>query len=186
MPLRHEEILNCIARETATPLVDAANLICARSFDGIPGNDWYLDHVHPRIGGHQRLAQEIASRMERCGITKAGASWPSQERRRAYASHMEALPPGYFGDGRRRVEWLESWARREKLLEEARPKDAGAFVRAGFRRLELGDEDAAIDLLRKGIAAAPRLMDAVRTRADELEAEGRPGLAAKLRSAVRS
>ncbi len=180
MPTRHEEILNRISKERGVPLVDAAGVIASRSLDQIPGNDWYLDHVHPTISGHQAIAREIVAELTRAGIVGPMAPWTDQQRQKTYTAYLGELPAGYFADGRHRVEWLESWARREKLLEEAAPKVPGEFVRAGFRRLELGDEETGIELVRKGIAGDPRLTDAVKRRANQALLEGRPVLAGKL------
>jgi hypothetical protein len=186
MPTRHEEILRRISTETGTPLVDAGGLIASRSVDHIPGDDWYLDHVHPTIGGHQAIARDIAADLCRAKLVTPAGRWTERQRQQAYAAHIQELSPGYYADGRRRVEWLEIWARREKLLEETEPESAGAFVRAGFRLLELGDEEAGVELVRKGIAAEPRLLEAVRGRATEFESEGRQPLALRLRSATKS
>ena len=65
---RHEEILARVSRETSTTLVDAAAAIADQSMDKIPGNDWYLDHVHPNIGGHQLIARALAPRIRDLGM----------------------------------------------------------------------------------------------------------------------
>src|SRR5207248_4148313 len=111
-PQRHEKILDQIATETGTPLVDAAALLAAKSPDGIPGNNWYLDHVHPTIGGHQKIVQAIAAQMRDIRIVPDGAPWPEEKPRGTYARQLQELGPPYFSDGMRRVEGLENWARR--------------------------------------------------------------------------
>src|SRR5207249_9659514 len=138
-PKRHEQILATVAAETKPPLLDAASLLAAQSPDHIPGYDWYLDHVHPTIGGHQRIAQAIAARMRELLMVPAAAPWPEAQRRQAYARQLEQLGPRYLADGRRRVEWLENWSRRQLLFGETLPIDAPGYLRLGFRRLELGD-----------------------------------------------
>jgi len=52
MPNTHAEALKRISTQTTTPLVDVAGLLATKCPDAIPGNDWYLDHVHPTIRGH--------------------------------------------------------------------------------------------------------------------------------------
>src|SRR5439155_11893807 len=85
---RNEEILIRVASETKVPLLDVASLVAAKSPDGIPGNDWYLDHVHPTIRGHQIIAQALATTVREArpsaGIISNGPAWPGASRREAY------------------------------------------------------------------------------------------------------
>ena len=175
-----EQALLRIAGETHTPLVDAARLIAARSPGGIPGYDWYVDHVHPTIGGHQLIARAIAAQLRARGALPPAAAWSDAARRETYASHLASLGPAYLADGKRRVVWLENWAKRQKLAAETAPTDAAGFARLAFCRLELGDEDAAGAALKEALARDATVAGLVRDRAAELSAEGRPDSAAAL------
>jgi lysophospholipase L1-like esterase len=179
-PNRHEQILEQIATETKTPLLDAAALLAAKSPDGIPGNDWYLDHVHPTIGGHQKIAQAIALRLRELGFLSATSIWPENERRQAYSHHLAELSPNYLADGRRRVEWLENWARRQRLAEETIPKDARGWLHAGFRRLDLGDEQGASESFREALNLDPGTAQLLKAHVEELSVQGRPDAATNL------
>jgi hypothetical protein len=172
-PTGHERILERIAAETKTPLVDAPKLLAAKSPDGIAGNNWYLDHVHPTIGGHQKIAQAIAAQLRETGLLPTNGNWPDRERCLAYARHLKELGPNYFTDGQRRVEWLENWARRERLLDETLPKDTRGFLHAGFRRLDFGDEDGAWDSFDEALKRNPGAANGIKNHAAELRAEGR-------------
>lgn len=134
------QLHHTIATATETPLVDIRQVLEARAPDGIPGNDLYLDHVHPNIGGSQLMARAVAEKFAACGIF-AGSTWPEAARRAAYERHIGGLKTGYFTNGRRRVEWLENWARRQRLEPETRPRDARGYLHHGFRMLDLGDEE---------------------------------------------
>lgn len=199
-----QQALTRIAVETGAPLTDAAGLLAAHSPDAIPGFDAYLDHVHPTTGGHQKIAQAIAEQMRRGGLVGATgpvsstspshdglgsppggarpetAAWSESQRRQAYARQLASLGPRYFADGRRRVEWLDNWARRQRLYDETLPKDALGYVRFGFRRLEFGDEDGAWQAFDQALQREPALITLLREHADELLAEGRPDTAAAL------
>jgi tetratricopeptide (TPR) repeat protein len=168
-----EQALLRIAGETGTPLVDAASLIAAHSPDGIPGDDWYVDHVHPTIGGHQLIARAMAAQFRERGWLTRRAEWPEAQRVATYASHLAALGPAYFSDGRRRVGWLETWAKRQKLAAETAPADAAGFARLAFRRLDLGEPEAAWDALREALKRDPGLAKLVRERAQTIAGEGR-------------
>ena len=174
------EVLSRIAAETGAPLVDAAGLIAMQAPDAIPGFDWYLDHVHPTLGGHQKIAQALTAEARRCRLSPGDFIWPETARREAYADHLKRLGPRYLADGRRRVIWLEHWARRQRLLEETLPRDAQGYVRLGFRNLDLGDEDGAWQAFGQGLKLDQGVMESIRARARELDAEGRPDSAAGL------
>jgi len=181
MVKRHEVILSSVAAETKTPLVDAADVLAARSPDRIPGYDLYLDHLHPGIGGHQKIGQELASQIRQLGLAPRRAAWSEEDLRAAYTQQLDKLGRAYLADGRRRVQWLESWARRERLFDETLPTDAPAFLRAGFRQLELDAEDAAWEAFDQALKRDASLAEALRQHEQQLVAEGRPAAAKKLR-----
>jgi len=174
------QVLTTVAHETNTPLVDANRMFEQLSPDALPGNNWYIDHVHPTIGGHQRIAQAIAVELRRSGIVADRGDWSDQQRRRAYRQHWKELSPAYFANGRKRVHWLESWARRERLSGDTLPKDARGFLRRGDRQLDFGDIDAAWADYQEALKQRPELAHQVLEHARELIRQGRPGLAQKL------
>jgi len=173
------ELQHRLAAETGTPLVDARRATEARSPQGISGHDEFLDHVHPTVAGHQRIAQSIAAKLTEARLLPA-AAWLADARRAAYRAHLRALPAGYFPNGLRRVEWLEKWAKRERLREETTPADARAHLHAGFRWLDLGDEDAAWADFQAAIKLRPESLADLLRHADELADQGRPEPAAAL------
>lgn len=175
-----EQSLARISVETGTPLVDAASLLAARSPDRIPGNDWYVDHVHPTIGGHQLIARALAAQMRDSGLLARTAAWPEEIRRTTYARHLEELGGAYFADGRRRVGWLEKWAQRQRLAAETIPNDAAGFVRLGFLRIDLGDDDAAAEAFRDALKRDESMTSLIRERAQQMKSEGRAERAAML------
>ncbi len=64
-----------VARRRGVPMVDFAALVDARSPQGIPGEDLFLDHVHPTIEGHRLLALELLATLEREGFARTGPDW---------------------------------------------------------------------------------------------------------------
>ncbi|MFA6546004.1 MAG: tetratricopeptide repeat protein [Limisphaerales bacterium] len=174
------ELQHQIAAETRTPVVDARRLLEAASPQALPGNDQYLDHVHPTVAGHQRIAQTIAAQLPVAGFVEAGGAWPADARRVAYRDHLRTLPAGYFPNGRRRVEWLEKWATRERLREETAPTDARGLLHLGYRLLDLGDEVEAWKACRAAIQHRPEALADLTRHADELADQGRPEAAAAL------
>jgi tetratricopeptide (TPR) repeat protein len=175
-----EKILSRIAADTRTPLIDAAALIAARTPDGIPGNDWYLDQVHPTIRGHQLIAEALAAEMRTRGFVAPSTTWADEQRRESYARQLAAVGPVYFADGRRRVAWLDQWSQRQRLAAEALPHDAASYARLCFRCLALGEDDAAWEALREALKRDASISDLVRRHAQEIAAGGRTDAAAAL------
>ncbi len=175
-----EQRLLRIAAETHTPLVDAGELLAAQCPDRLPGFDWYVDHVHPTIGGHQRIAQALAVELRKLGVLTPSNPWTAEMRRETYARHLAALGPAYFADGERRVGWLDKWAQRQRLAAETNPNDAAGFARAGFRQLDLGQETAAWESIREALQRDPATAKLIHAHARDLLSEGRPERAAAL------
>lgn len=111
-PLRMTEeqhaALREVARRTETPLVDARGFFEEQSRDGIPGEDWLLDHVHPSINGHQEIATLLLNRMQQMGFVRPQSGWESQKKS-SYLAHLESLDGAYFVHGQQRLEGLLLW-----------------------------------------------------------------------------
>jgi hypothetical protein len=78
------------------------------------------------------------------------------------------------------VNWLENWARRERLFDETLPQDARGYVRLGFRQLDLGEESAAWRSFDEAVKRDPTTVELLRKRAQDLIAQGRPLYATNL------
>jgi tetratricopeptide (TPR) repeat protein len=163
-------LLKQVAGQTDTPLVDAEP-------DQIAGFDRFMDHVHPTIGSHQQIGRTLADKAEEIGLVESNRRWTEADRRRAYRNHFRRLGPVYLANGRRRVGWLENWARRERLDEETVPVDAQGHLRLGMKLLDLGEIDAAWREMLLAMGSEPDLIDQVLTHAVTLFAQGRPDLA---------
>lgn len=178
--------LELLASEHGLILVNADEVIASLCPEGVPGFDWYLDHVHPTIGGHQKIAQEIFAKMKETGQVTTTADWTVEQRASTYERHFKSLGARYLRDGARRLEWLDNWARREKLAAEVEPRNWADHVRLGIRRLDFGaDEDALKsfeEALRLGADKARQRMEA---HVLELKFQGRAGASEVLRNWLR-
>lgn len=163
-----------LAAETRSPLVNARELIERLDLNGVPGHDLYLDHVHPTIGGHQRIAAAIAAELDRARILPLTVNWSKADRRVAYRRHLESLPGSYFPNGRRRVEWLDNWARRNRLADEIVPRTGAEFFRQGVRQLDFADEESAWKFFRDALAQDPKTAAHLVAHARTLREQGRP------------
>ncbi|GAB5443674.1 MAG: tetratricopeptide repeat protein [Fuerstiella sp.] len=165
--------LNKAAAAGDTILVDVATPVAEAAPDRIPGYESYIDHVHPSISTHQRIARKILEQLQASQLV--AAPLPSAvERRRLYSEHFASLPEAYFSNGRRRIGWVEGWARRQRLADEVEPVDGAGYLRASLRSLDLHDYDRAADQLLMTLAVSPDQTEAALHHAVRLAAEGRP------------
>jgi hypothetical protein len=106
---RMHEITVRVARQTGTPLLDVRRIFEERSENGIPGDDLLIDHVHPRIDGHQLIAQKLLDEMVRQELLALAPGW--QDRQKAlYAERWKTLAPNYFPESVERLRGLRRWS----------------------------------------------------------------------------
>ena len=172
--------LKQIALDTNTSLLDARQLLVESSPDGIPGNNCFMDHVHPSIGSHQRIARALALQLEEMSLVVGNRDWTDGDRRLVYRRHFRQLGPAYLSNGRRRVDWLESWARRHRLESGTLPKDACGHLHLGHKRLDYGEIDLAWEQYQLAMEEDPSIAEDVLGHALELFKQGRGGLAEKI------
>jgi phospholipase/lecithinase/hemolysin len=99
-----------VAAETETMLVDADALFTARGTGEINGAEWFVDHVHPTIEGHELLGEQLADELAAHAFVQPVETWKS-DARAAYKRHIDSLPPNYFPDGQKRLRSEQGWAR---------------------------------------------------------------------------
>ncbi len=58
--------------------IDFGAMIDDLSEHGVPGNDWFLDHVHPTIEGNRRLSLSIVEYLIRNGIATPVSTWNAE------------------------------------------------------------------------------------------------------------
>jgi tetratricopeptide (TPR) repeat protein len=77
-----QEMLTEVSRETGTPLVDFVDLVeqslSAEQGHRIPGEEYFLDHVHPTIEGNRMLAIRLVEAMSERGILQPVDTWGEQ------------------------------------------------------------------------------------------------------------
>jgi len=113
-PLRILEPMHEIIRDTASryqiPLVDVKRLIEQRTADGIAGDEWLLDQVHPRIAAHRLIADALYEVMENDGIVRTPAGWRAS-RDELCRQHHSSLDEAYYARGAARLKRLGEWSR---------------------------------------------------------------------------
>lgn len=183
-PLRMREAFHSILKEVATthqvPLVDVKTMLATQSKDGLPGFDVYLDHVHPSIASHQKIAQAIFTELNKNKLVTSTSLWNADDRRLAYTKHMQQLLPNYFAGTKQRIQWVENWARREKLADEIKPVTPEEHVRLGYRELEIGRQEQACNTFSTAIQHKPKLEQRLVQAAFEYFQQGQLGQARRI------
>ena len=120
-PLRILEPMNQmileIARREETPLVDAYHVLSENSRDRIPGNDTYLDHVHPTIRSHQLIANAILEELDRIGIIEMKSDY-EELLEETYKTHLDSLDDLYFAKGLATIDRVKAWTSGLSTLEK--------------------------------------------------------------------
>lgn len=113
-PLRILEPMHRIIEEVAsryqTPIVDVQALIEKRTEDGIAGNEWLLDHVHPNIEGHQLIADAVYQTMVKMKLAQTPDGWLSS-RDELWRENFASLDNAYYARGAAQLERLQQWSR---------------------------------------------------------------------------
>lgn len=103
------EAILAIAEQSNTPLFDANELFQQRSRHQIVDGQWLIDHVHPKIEGHQLLADALTEKLIQLGQVHPVDGWEPIKQRR-YREHFDALGNAYLTRGMARLQRLQGWA----------------------------------------------------------------------------
>lgn len=165
-PLRAVGAMPGIIAEVATrcnvPMVDFAELVENRSDHGIPGENLFLDHVHPTIAGNRLLALAIMDEMVRHGMVAPTSRWDEAAIARVTRSVESGLDRRSHATALRNLAKVLSWAGK---YEEARklarravemtPQDALGQYQLGVCAQGEGDLQQAVAHYRRAIRMAP-------------------------------
>lgn len=85
----------------------------ARRPDGVPDREFFVDHLHPTIRGHQQIAAAIAESMHGSSLLKR-SDLTEEETKTRYEQlaqdHLQTLGEDYYARGKQRLEGLKLWA----------------------------------------------------------------------------
>jgi hypothetical protein len=104
-----EERLARVADDEDVPLLDMHAVLEGLARDGILGDEWLVDHIHPSIEGHQRIADALVVQLSRMGLLTLPDDWQTATHR-VYAEHLATLDSAYFLRGQRMLEGLRAWS----------------------------------------------------------------------------
>lgn len=182
-PLRALAPAAALVREVAlardTPYVDFARWAESQAPDGIPGDDLFLDHVHPTISTHRQLALELVAAMRDAGIVAATASWNAELVARITERVETTIDDRQHGRALLNLSKVLGWA--GKLEEAGRlavkavgiaPELAEAHYQAGLTAQLNHQLEEAIGHYRRALELAPEVATAHGNLAAALEESG--------------
>ncbi len=147
-------IVSEIASDREVPLVDFTSMIEEKSPHGIPGEELFLDHVHPTIDGHRMLALAIVDEMKARDWLSPGNDWGEAAVDGVTKNIMGKVDPKKQGVAMRNLSKVYSWAGKmedaygaAKKSLELYPGDAEAHYQVGNLARNLGKTDEAIERL---------------------------------------
>ncbi len=118
-PMR--QIIADVATDHSVPLLDAQQLFEQQSRDSITGNDWFLDHVHPSIRGHQLWARTLFEQIVQQLDLQPTPGW-QQRRDTAFLQHLQSLDNMYYIRGQQRLAGLTLWTQGRASLIKGAPR----------------------------------------------------------------
>ena len=147
-------IVKEVASDREVPLVDFVTLVDEASPNGIPGEEMFLDHVHPTIRGHRMLALAIIDEMEGADWLSLDSGWGDAAIGRVEDSLMKKVDPKKQGVAMRNLSKVYSWAGKmedaygaAKRALELFPGDAEAHYQVGNLAYMLGRKEEAVERL---------------------------------------
>jgi tetratricopeptide (TPR) repeat protein len=156
-----------VANERDVPVVDFAALVERESEHATPGENLFLDHVHPTIEGNRRLALALLEAMNRQGIVHFTSGWGDARLKQVTQDVEDCLDSNAHGIALRDLSRLYRWAGK---FEEGRklglravqmvPTDAEAHLLVGANALELDRIDEAISHFRQALQISPDYAEA--------------------------
>ncbi len=114
--------LRAVLHERDIAVADAERLFQELSPHGLVGDKWLVDHIHPSVAGHQRLADLIADELVTGGIVAPEvpeAEW-SASQQELVTEHLASLGEEYYHRGKQRLRGLQLWTqgRAKKVRSE--------------------------------------------------------------------
>ena len=143
-PMR--QIVAEVAAETDVPLIDYCAIVEARSEQGIPGANLFLDHVHPTIEGHRILALALMESLQSQQIVRPDASWNDESIEQVIAAVEGRGDAEVHGRALLNLSQVLSWAgkheesgRLARRAVEMLPDNAEAHFLAGCEFAQRND-----------------------------------------------
>ena len=155
-------IVREVVSERGVPVVDFAALADRWSEHGIPGDELFLDHVHPTIDSNRRLAVAIVEELAEQGTVRLDAGWGEARIAEVADRVQSGLDPHDHATALMNLSKVLGWAgKRDESYRLARqavelfPEDSMIQYHAGLTAHLVGRKDEAVPHYRRAVELQP-------------------------------
>jgi Flp pilus assembly protein TadD len=159
-PIR--KIVTDVAQTENTGFVDYVGIIKEHSTDGIPGSEYFLDHVHPTIEGNRLLALSIIEEMLKKGMASKSETWNEDVIAKITNEFNNSLDEKTHAVALKNLSKVLMWGgkneeakRLNDLASAMLPEDGEAQAQEGILLWRAGDKEGALVHLRKAVQLSP-------------------------------
>ncbi|HKQ37754.1 MAG TPA: tetratricopeptide repeat protein, partial [Verrucomicrobiae bacterium] len=156
-----------LARNRKVTIVDFVKLLESKSPHGVPGEDWFLDHVHPTIEGHRVLALAIVDKMAEQGCLHFSPNWNIGVQLEIKRAVESALTPKDHGIAlctlAKVIAWVGKDAEAYRIAVRARalaPDDPAVHFEIGKNAARVGKKEEALESLKRAVSLQPNFAEA--------------------------
>jgi tetratricopeptide (TPR) repeat protein len=178
-PMRN--IVVDVAEVNDVPVIDFVGMMEKRAQDGIPGDESFLDHVHPTVEGHRLLALTLLDELQAMGIVKSGPTLAEETIDEVTARVKGRLDHRAHANALRNLAKVLRWAGKfeqsAKLAVKAvkgLPDDAEAHYMAADARWQSGHLDIAVAEYELALSIDPNCLGAILQLGSLLLEKGEP------------
>ena len=148
-------------------LIDFQALVEGRSEHAAPGEDWFLDHVHPTLEGNRQIALALLARMTSRGLARPQPSWNEAAEREVKRQVEAGLTPERHGTALCTLAKVLAWAGKHEeayrvtlRAVQLAPQDAASQFEAGKNAAHLHRGSEARGYLQKALELRPGFVEA--------------------------
>ena len=156
-----------VASARHVPLVDFERLLESRSLNGIPGDDWFLDHVHPTIEGNRLLALALLDTLAKGRLVRLAPSWNEAAALEVKRAVESTLTPQTHGTALLMLAKVLAWAGKHAEAYAVSQRaialaasDPAIHYEAGKNASYLNRDDEALKHLQKALELRPEFVEA--------------------------
>jgi len=156
------DVVRDVAKQSGTPLVDFEKVVASKSEHAVPGDDWFLDHVHPTIAGHRLLAERLLKILAAAGVLPAGSELSAAKEREIIARVEGRIDRRAHAEALKNLSKVLGWAGKQDDAHrlalravELIPDDAEAQHQAGNAYIHLRQFNKAIERFTASLKIRP-------------------------------
>lgn len=182
-PLRAPQQIVGTVREVAASmkvrLIDFEQQVTEVAEHHTPDDDWFLDHVHPTIAGHELLARSICQTLITAAIASPHADWTDADFEQVAETVRQQIDPQKHAIALRNLAKVLSWAGKTEEADQLAVKAAGLLAddsesqtMAGFAALRAGQIAEAKTLFEAALKIDSKNVHAIDGMGDVFSASG--------------